>query len=346
MWTSIDDSCGGAPAFVRCAPLLAVLALAAAAFPLGAQTKNGFDLQGSLIPAAEIVSGGPPRDGIPALTDARFDEAAEADWLKEDDRMLALERDGLAKAYPIRILNWHELVNDEIGGEPVLISFCPLCGTGMAFDPRVDGRRLTFGVSGLLYNSDVLMYDRETESLWTQIGRRAVAGPLKGRELRQVPLLHTTWGRWREEHPRTLVLSTDTGYSRDYDRDPYLGYGRDPRLMFPVSRSDDRLPTKALVLGIARDGAARAYPFEALRDVPSPIRDRLDGEELLVYFDRDSETAFATDLQGEMLPTTVAYWFAWSAFHPRTGIWEPEQGSERAASPPGERTGTAKGEDG
>lgn len=306
-----------------CALLLA--GAAAALTTADAQTLNGFDLSGALVPPEEIVQGGPPRDGIPALSDPRFVRGSEAKWLREDDRVLALESAGVAKAYPVRILNWHEVVNDEIGGEPVLVSFCPLCGTGMAFDPRVDGRRLTFGVSGLLYNSDVLMYDRQTESLWTQIGRRAVAGSLRGAELRQVPMMHTTWGRWRERHPRTLVLSRDTGHSRDYDSDPYLGYGRDPRLMFPVGNTDERLETKALVLGVAREGAAKAYPFEALRMEPSPVRDRLGGEELLVYFDRDSETAFATDLKGEPLPTTVAYWFAWSAFHPETAVWAEER---------------------
>ena len=136
------------------------------------------------------------------------------DWLEHGDRVLALEANGVAKAYPIRILNWHEVVNDEIGGEPVLVSFCPLCGTGMAFDARLDGRRLIFGVSGLLYNSDVLMYDLETESLWTQIGSRALTGPRQGKKLRQIPLLHTTWERWREEHPDGLVLSRETGHDR------------------------------------------------------------------------------------------------------------------------------------
>ncbi|MBA2565444.1 MAG: DUF3179 domain-containing protein [Gemmatimonadetes bacterium] len=290
---------------------------------------NGFDLRGALVPVGEIVGGGPPRDGIPALSSSRFEPARAADWLGEDDRILALQANGVAKAYPIRILNWHELVNDEVGGQPVLISFCPLCGTGMAFDPLVRGRRLTFGVSGLLYNSDLLMYDRETESLWTQIGRRAVTGPLRGSQARQIPLLHTTWGSWRKEHPRGLVLSRETGHSRDYDIDPYGGYARDQRLMFPVSSTDDRLKLKAVVLGITSDTAAKAYPFDALARVPSPIRDRVGEQELLVYFDRDSRTAFATNLAGESIPSTVAYWFAWSAFHPRTVLWESEVSSGR-----------------
>ncbi len=318
------------------AALLVAVAAALVAIPVAAQGLNGFDLRGALVPVEEIVRGGPPRDGIPALSDPKFEPAAQARWLEDDDRVLALEEGRGAKAYPIRILNWHELVNDELGGEPVLVTFCPLCGTGMAFDPCVDGRRLTFGVSGLLYNSDVLMYDRQTESLWTQIGSRAVSGPLRGKELRQIPLLHTTWGRWRKSHPETLVLSRNTGYDRDYDRDPYLGYGRDPRLMFPIAQTDGRLEAKALVLGIALGGSAKAYPLAELARQPSPIRDRVGERELLVYFDHDSQTAFATDLHGEPMVGTVAYWFAWSAFRPGTALWaEPGGGKAVAESPEG-----------
>lgn len=308
-------------------PSLLVLVMAIVLAPrVDAQVLNGFDLRGASIPLDQIVPGGPPRDGIPALSSPKFEPARAADWLDDDDRVLALEANGVAKAYPIRILNWHEVVNDEVGGEPVLVSFCPLCGTGMAFDPRVRGRRLTFGVSGLLYNSDVLMYDRETESLWTQIGRRAVTGPMRAAELRQIPLLHTTWRRWRKEHPRGLVLSRETGHDRDYGIDPYVGYARDSRLMFPISSTDDRLDPKAMVLGVAAGEAVKAYPFDALAGVASPVRDRVGEQELLVYFDRDSRTAFATDLKGRAVPGTVAYWFAWSAFHPQTAVWDRSSG--------------------
>ncbi|MFN2433625.1 MAG: DUF3179 domain-containing (seleno)protein, partial [Gemmatimonadota bacterium] len=172
------------------------------------------------------------------------------------------------------------------------------------------------------------MYDRETESLWSQIARRAVTGPLRGKELRQIPLLHTTWERWREDHPRGFVLSRKTGHHRDYDTNPYLSYGRNARVMFPVRHEDGRLGTKDLVLGIERARGAKAYPFARLAGEPSPIRDRIGGEELFVYFDRDSETAFATDLAGRELPTTVAYWFAWSAFHPGTELWNERAGPQ------------------
>jgi hypothetical protein len=292
--------------------------------PAVAQSKNGFDLSSALVPVEQIVGGGPGRDGIPALTDPRFESVREASsWMRPDDRLLALEIGGVAKAYPLRILNWHEVVNDRIGARPVLVTYCPLCGTGMAFDPAVQGERRIFGVSGLLYNSDVLMYDRETESLWSQIARRAVTGPLRGATLELLPLLHTTWDRWRRERPDGLVLSRETGHDRDYNRDPYLEYAAEPGTMFAVAHRDPRLPEKALVLGIERDAATTAFSLDALEERPRPVRARVGGEDVFVYWFRDSWTAFATDLKGRRIPATIAYWFAWSAFHPDTEVWRP-----------------------
>jgi hypothetical protein len=288
------------------------------------QTANGFDLSNASIPVEEVVGGGPPRDGIPALTDPRFESVRQAaTWMLPNDRLLALELGSVAKAYPLRILNWHEVVNDRLGDRPVLVTYCPLCGTGMAFDAVVRGKRRTFGVSGLLYNSDVLMYDHETESLWSQIARLAVSGPLRGTRLELLPLVHTTWQRWSRDHPDGLVLSRETGYERDYARDPYLSYASDPRTMFPVSHRDPRLPEKELVLGIEDDGAAIGFPLEALDEQARPVRARVGREEVFVYWFRESWTAFATDLNGRRIPVTIAYWFAWSAFHPDTRVWHP-----------------------
>ncbi len=285
-------------------------------------TKNGFDLSSSLIPADEILSGGPPRNGIPALTNPKFVPTSETEWLRPDDRLLALEVAGVAKSYPLRIINWHEVVNDRIGGEPIVVTYCPLCGTGMAFDPRVGGRALTFGVSGLLYNSDVLMYDGQTESLWSQIRRQAVTGPMKGARLEMIPLVHTTWGRWKEQHPDGLVLSRETGHARDYDRDPYLQYARTPGTMFPIGHKDGRLPEKEMILGITRGNGTAAFPLERLAGWPRPVRAPVGGQDLFVYYFPESGTAFATTLDGDLVPATLAYWFAWSAFHPETSIWE------------------------
>lgn len=288
-----------------------------------ARTLNGFDLRGALVPVEAIEQGGPPRDGIPSIDRPRFVDAVSS-GLKEGDRVLGLARGGIARAYPVRILNWHEVVNDRLGSEAVVVTYCPLCGTGMAFDARVGGKEATsFGVSGLLYNSDVLLYDRGTESLWSQILEQAVAGPLKGGKLTSVPLTHTSWADWRSRHPRTEVLSTDTGHSRDYDRDPYAGYDAVQRLMFDVQHRDERLPLKEWVLGVRVTGRAKAYPFSALSrrvDATGRFADRLGGVPLTIRFDGTHRTAEAFDVDGRPLPSLMAFWFAWVAFHPATEV--------------------------
>ena len=184
-----------------------------------AQTLNGFDLSNRLIPLSEIHRGGPPRDGIPALTDPEFVSAQDAHGLHADDRVLGVHRNGVAKAYPLGIMNYHEVVNDLFGNEPIAVTYCPLCFTGIAFRAgEPDGSRRLFGVSGLLYNSDVLLYDQQTESLWSRIAAQAITGPRRGETLETIPAANTTWGVWRAEHPESLVLSRNTQHARNYDR--------------------------------------------------------------------------------------------------------------------------------
>jgi hypothetical protein len=303
--------------------VLAWLVLAAMhPWAVQAQVRNGFDLRDALIPEQAIERGGPPRDGIPSIDTPRFVPAARA-ALKEADRVLGVHHKGVARAYPVLILNWHEIVNDRIGGDPIVVTYCPLCGTGMAFDGRVGGRELAFGVSGLLYNSDVLLYDRTTESLWSQIMSRAVTGPLKGTRLAPVPLTHTSWADWRKRHPGTEVLSTETGHVRDYSSDPYDGYDKVPRLMFDVQNRDDRYPLKEWVLGVTVGDAAKAYPFSVLEQrvgASGTLRDAVGDQEIEVRFDRNHHTAEAFDAQGRPLASVMAFWFAWVAFHPQTEV--------------------------
>lgn len=283
---------------------------------------TGFDFSKHSIPIEEILSGGPPKDGIPAILRPKFVEANKADFLKGEDRVLALFLNGEAKAYPIKILNWHEIVNDTIGGKPVLITYCPLCGTGMAFDPLIKGRHYTFGVSGLLYNSDVLMYDHQTESLWSQIKQEAVTGKLTGTRLTLLSLIHTTWDAWKKEYPESLVLSTDTGFRREYSHDPYESYTKTSSLMFPVGDVDGRLPPKALVLGIEHDGITKAYPFSELESGPGSFNDSIGSKQIKIQYDSSSGSARIKDKNGNDLPSVVAYWFAWRAFHPDTELYK------------------------
>ena len=288
----------------------------------GGPSLNGFDLSKHSVPTDQIFSGGPGKDGIPALLKPLFVSASDATFLKDQDRVLGLHQGQESKAYPIKILNWHEIVNDKVGGQPVVVTYCPLCGTGIGFDPLAGGRTLTFGVSGLLYQSDMVMYDHETESLWSQISMDAIAGPLTGTKLTHLFLAHTTWGEWRVEHPTTLVLSTKTGHSRNYERDPYLGYAESPELMFTPNRRDPSYHTKEWVLGLEVKGAFKAYPFAELKKRTGPLTDQVNGQKVRILYNPATQSAVATDLDGKPIPSVMAFWFAWYAFHPDTQIFK------------------------
>lgn len=288
---------------------------------LYAGPANGFDLGASLVPVGEIEPGGPPRDGIPAIDHPHFVSAAQADFLADDDRVLGIDRNGIRKAYAVRILNYHEIVNDRYGHDAVLVSYCPLCGTGMAFLAPVDGPARSFGVSGLLYNSDVLLYDRETDSLWSQLMKQAISGPLRGQRLQQIAMAHTSWRDWRSRHPDTLVLSTDTGSRRDYTRSPYAGYEDSPELYFPVRHTDTRYHPKEPVIGLSVGDVHKAYPFSELSRTQGLVQDRVAGREVQVYYDRHNRTGRVLAADGSELPSTISYWFAWLAFHPDSGVY-------------------------
>ena len=288
---------------------------------------NGFDVSNASISTLAIQRGGPPKDGIPAIDRPRFVSAAQA-GLRDGDRVLGVALEGIARAYPVRILNWHEVVNDRFAGRAIAVTYCPLCGTGMAFEAGGAAGASGFGVSGLLYNSDVLLYDRQTQSLWSQILQTAISGPRKGSKLVAVPLTHTTWADWRRRHPATQVLSTDTGFIRDYGRDPYAGYDRVQNLMFEVQHRDDRFALKEWVLGVTLGGRSKAYPFSALAqrvDARGELLDHIGAERVRLRYDATHRTAEAFDAEGRPLPGVMAFWFAWVAFFPDTEVLRARQ---------------------
>ncbi|TNC80426.1 MAG: hypothetical protein C9356_14305 [Oleiphilus sp.] len=291
--------------------------------------KNGFDLAAATIPVSKIHHGGPPKDGIPAIDHPSFVPADQASYLRPEDRILGFTLGKVARAYPIRLLNWHEIVNDHIDGFPFVITYCPLCGTGMAFEAQQNGTTMTFGVSGLLYQSDVLLYDRQSQSLWSQIMGQAVSGPKAGHTLTQLPLAHLSWQQWREQHPNTQVLSQETGYLRDYSRDPYRGYGQSKALYFEVDhQAPDTYHPKEWVLGIKLDKSVRAYPFAELsRAGRSVIVDQVGNQNIKIFWDEESRSAYATDAKNNVIVSTSAYWFAWYTFYPQTTIYryQPEE---------------------
>ncbi len=272
--------------------------------------QRGFDLDCS-IPSSQLYSGQVP-DGIPALTFPRLLSAVDAPRAyNDDDRVLGVVINGTARAYPLVILWWHEIVNDTLGGEPVLVTYCPLTGSGLAFDPRIRGRVRNFGVSGLLYENNLVMFDRlsggGTESLWTQLLMGAQCGTEKGAALTRVSVVETTWARWRQLYPETTVLSKATGHTRNYGAYPYGNYDApdNPERLFPGSPWNPARPPKELVLGVLTNSAAAAYPFGILDTASASvaINDTLGGKPILVSFHHPSRTAraYLRELEGQVL---------------------------------------------
>jgi len=291
-----------------------------------AVSKNGFDLSDSLIPANKILSGGPPRDGIPSIDNPKFVNSKSAEYLREKDRVIGIYRNGIAKAYPIRILNWHEVVNDRFADEAIVISFCPLCNTGMVFTAQGKDVHFTFGVSGLLYNSDILLYDRQTGSLWSQVMGKAISGPLKGALLPLLVSSHTSWGEWKSRYSESLVLSKDTGFKINYRTSPYLDYTRTGQLYFPVENRNKSYQNKELVLGVKIGKVYKAYPFKELKKQKLPkFTDVLAGKEVSLEWNKSEKFARILDKQGIEIPSVIAYWFAWYAFYPETEIYRSEE---------------------
>ena len=219
----------------------------------------------------EIVWGGVAKDGIPALTAPAFVPAREATWLWDGEPVFGVAIDGDVRAYPHRIMDWHEMANDTVGGVPLALAYCTLCGSGVLYETSVPGRSapFEFGSSGLLYRSNKLMYDRQTLSLWNHFSARPVIGPLSdsGIVLRTRPVAVMRWRDWRQRHPDTRVLSLETGHRRDYaPGNPYGTYFSTPGLMFPTGTPDRRLAPKAVVFVVRAAEGARAWPMSAFAE--------------------------------------------------------------------------------
>jgi Protein of unknown function (DUF3179) len=293
------------------------------------------DFDRRAVPLSEFERGGPGKDGIPAIDEPRFVSVEEVDFLEPKEPVIEVELGDEARAYPIQILVWHEIVNDEIGGVPLAVTFCPLCNTAIVFDRRVDGRTLDFGTTGNLRSSDLVMYDRQTESWWQQFGGRALVGELTGEKLEQVPARIVAWREFGREHPDGKVLSRETGHSRRYGDNPYTGYDDvDSPPIFPTANSDDeRLPPKERVVFIERSRDAVAIPFSALRR-QKRIPVEVGGRSLVVRWrpgvasslDRASvaegrDVGTAEVREGERLVAfDEPFWFAVAAFRPNARI--------------------------
>ena len=278
----------------------------------------GFDESTKKTVALEdLKQGCPARDCIPSIDNPRFVSADEADHVADDAVMIAISYGGEHRAYPAKILDHHEIVNDTIAGEPIAITWCPLCGSAVGVRRTIGDTVTEFGVSGVLYNSDLVLYDRTTETLWDQIIAEGIVGPMTGEKLELVPVTMTRWSRWREAHPDTLVLSADTGFEEDYSADHYGKYRDSANLMFPVSTQDDRIHPKSVVFGFNLDGQPVAYTEDLLQEHVI-YEYNFFGATHVVSMHDDGTVTLQRD--GVVFEPIRLYWFAWYTFNPQTEL--------------------------
>ena len=283
--------------------------------------KLNFNLDNLMVPPDQILFGGPAKDGIPALSDPEVVPVADADFLHPNDRVVGVRIGRQQRAYPLRVLIWHEAVNDQLGGVPIAVIYCPLCDSVSVVDRRLDGRTYEFGISGLLVNSNVLLYDRTDDALWSQVGFTAISGPNAGKSLRHLPWELTTFAAWRKANPTGAVVSFNTGYDRDYANLPYEDYFQTDQLRFPVAREDLRLGRRELIVGVKLGETARAYPVREIQTAPDGVvRDTINGETIVLQADAASGSVRIVQAPERAL-VVYTYWFAWAAFHSQTEIY-------------------------
>lgn len=247
----------------------------------------------ALVPLTEIESGGPPRDGIPPIDQPKFVSPADAGaWLQDQEPVIAFELNGEARAYPLQILIWHEIVDDEVDGVPVMITFCPLCNTAIAFDRRVEGKPLRFGTSGNLRDSDLVMWsDDPGETWWQQITGEAIVGDLVGRKLMMLPAEIVSFADFKAAFPVAQVLSRDTGHPRDYGSNPYVGYDNVNSSPFLYSGpKDSRLPPMERVATVELNGETAAYPFSQLSKF-RVVDDAVGGDQVVILYQTGTRSA-------------------------------------------------------
>lgn len=341
-----------------------VIAIVLVSFP--AQTdvpkvtaSNSANNSGPLVPLEKIVSGGPPKDGIPSIDNPKFVSVEKATFMEDGDIIIGLQHNGVTKAYPLKILVWHEIVNDDIGGVPVAVTYCPLCFTNVVFERVIDGNTVEFGTSGKLYNSNLVMYDRSSDSYWSQAMAKGIVGKYSGYELKRIPFDLAYWNDWKQLYPNTLVLSTDTGSTRPYGVDPYGDYYTNPSIYFPVEHKDDRLGPKEVVMGFEHNNNYKAYKLSDM-EKQKVVNDSIGEEKIVLVslypfmtraYDRtiegkvlefqmndnklmDKQTssewnfdgrAVSGSSQGKQLTRLAldpSFWFSWTAFHPDTELYK------------------------
>jgi len=278
------------------------------------------------VPLEEILSGGPPKDGIPPIDNPKFVSSKEADaWLKDEEPGIAFSKGDTHRFYPYQIIVWHEIVNDTVEGERVLVTYCPLCLTGFVLDPVVQGERVEFGTSGKLWKSNLVMYDRKTDSLWSQVLAEAIVGEMTGTKLAILPSDQMRYGNWKKKFPQGEVLSQDTGARRFYGQNPYGDYFSTTSLALSLANpKDTRLSNDAFVFGIVINGKAKAYSTEAVK-AQGTVEDTFEGATFILRHDSELDVIRMFRLKEgkeERVNPISGFWFSWAAAHPDTALYK------------------------
>jgi hypothetical protein len=291
----------------------------------GEPATNGFDVDDAAVPRAEILGGGPPRDGIRSVDTPRFVAPGEVNWVRQESPVLSVTVDDQTHVYPVHLVEYHQVVNDQIAGRPVLLTYDPLAGVPRAFEGDSGGEAKSFGVSGLIHNHNFLLYDRETESLWQQISGEAIAGKSKGTVLRPIRVRQEPYGAALARSPRARVLARPSG-KIDYAISPFQRYWQTNELLFPVKAQDDRFHLKEMVLGLRAAGRSRAYLGSLVTASGGVVEDEFAGKKVRFQYDAEQGTFLHEIPEG--IEVIEAYWLAWKAFFPDTEIWHaPGPGS-------------------
>ena len=263
-----------------------------------------------------VYQGCPQRDCIPSIDRPEFLPTADVDYLDRDDIVLSLTHENITRAYPTRILDRHEIVNDTFGKTPVAVTYCPLCGSGLAFVRVLGGKEVQLGVSGLLFNNDLIMYDRKTESLWQQITGLAIAGPKRGSTLQSLPVTMSLWGEWKAANPEAEVLALPSK-QQHYRKKTYGDYDSSDRLLFPVTDLDARLHVKKVIHGVEIGELSIAVEDGWLKKKGS-WEHEIYGK--ILRLEVDEAGGVTGSLEGDPVSVHRMYWFAWYSFHPDTSL--------------------------
>lgn len=294
----------------------------------------GFSLTRLQVPRDQLLEGGPARDAIHSVDQPTFASPEQASWVRGDTPVIGVSVGGEARAYPVHVMEYHQVVNDVVGGIPLVVTYDPITDIAVAYERTVEKRTLAFGVSGLILRSSFVLYDRDSDGLWSQFDGRAISGRFAGSVLRRHRTRVEPMALWYAREPQTRVLDRPEPRRIDYRRSPFSAYWISEVVPFPLEARDDRFHPKELVLGIETpDGTERAYIASLLRRVGSKIVDHVGEGRIRIVYDGETGT-FSYDAP-DAWHVTSAYWFAWKNLHPETGIWWPDRPGERdpAAGP-------------